>query len=66
MKTEIKSAQDSLDEFFLRIPSIDGVDPKIVAKISQLYSDKKLTDSNLTNALHELQMEEINGKNKTN
>ncbi len=59
MSEDIKSGKQVLDEFFSEIMDIDGIDKKTVAKLSSLYSEGKLTDTNIQNALGQLLQEEL-------
>ncbi len=63
MEDKIKSGKDVIDEFFSEIPNIDNVDEKTVNAIVELYSENKLTDKNIQNALDELLRNELNPKN---
>lgn len=62
MSDEIKSGREVIDEFFAEIPNVEGVNEKTVNKLVELYSDGKLTDSNIQNALEELKLSELNSK----
>ena len=59
MSNESKSGKEVLDEFFAEIVNIEGVDEKTVKKLVSLYSEKKLTDTNIQNAMEELLQEEL-------
>ena len=59
MDEDIKSGKQILDEFFSEIMDIDGIDKNTVAKLSSLYTDGKLTDTNIQNAMEQLYQEEI-------
>lgn len=64
MEDKIKSGKDVIDEFFSEIPNIDNVDEKTVNAIVELYSENKLTDKNIQNALDELLQNELNPTKK--
>ncbi len=59
MSDETKSSREVIDEFFANILNIDGVDEKTVKKLVSLYSEKKLTDTNIQNAMEQLLQEEL-------
>lgn len=59
MSDEIKSGKEVIDEFFAEIMNIEGVDKKTVEKITSLYSEGKLTDINIQNAMEQLLQEEF-------
>jgi hypothetical protein len=57
MSDETKSGKQVVGEFFAEILNIDGVDEKTVKKLVSLYSENKLTDTNIQNAMEELLQE---------
>ena len=59
MSNESKSGKEVLNEFFAEIGNIEGVDEKTVKKLVSLYSEKKLTDTNIQNAMEQLLQEEL-------
>lgn len=59
MSDETKSGREVIDEFFAEILNIEGVDEKTVKKLVSLYSEKKLTDTNIQNAMEQLLQEEL-------
>jgi len=59
MSDETKSGREVIDEFFANILNIEGVDEKTVKKLISLYSEEKLTDTNIQNALEQLLQEEL-------
>jgi hypothetical protein len=59
MENQIKSGKEVVDEFFAEILNVEGTDEKTVEKLIELYSENKLTDSNIQNALEELKQEAI-------
>jgi hypothetical protein len=59
MSDEIKSGKQVIDEFFAEIMNIGGVDKKTVEKLTFLYSQGKLTDTNIENAMSQLLQEEL-------
>ena len=59
MSDETKSGREVIDEFFANILNIEGVDEKTVKKLTSLYSEEKLTDTNIENAMGQLLQEEL-------
>ena len=59
MSDETKSGREVIDEFFAEIVNIEGVDEKTVEKLISLYSEEKLTDTNIQNAMEQLLQEEL-------
>ena len=59
MSDETKSGREVIDEFFANILNIEGVDEKIVKKLTSLYSEEKLTDTYIENAMEQLLQEEL-------
>ena len=59
MSDETKSGREVIDEFFADILNIDGVDKKTVKKLTSLYSERKLTDTYIQNAMEQLLQEEL-------
>ena len=59
MSDETKSGREVIDEFFTEILNIEGVDEKTVEKLVFLYSEEKLTDTNIENAMEQLLQEEL-------
>lgn len=59
MSDDIKSGKQVIDEFFAEIMNIDGVDKKTVEKLTSLYSEGKLTDTNIQNVMGQLLQEEL-------
>ncbi len=60
MSDETKSGREVISEFFAEILNIEGVDEKTVGKLISLYSEEKLTDTNIQNAMDQLLQEELN------
>ena len=60
MSDETKSGREVISEFFAEILNIEGVDEKTVGKLISLYSEEKLTDTNIQNAIDQLLQEELN------
>ena len=60
MSGETKSGKEIVSEFFAEIRNLEGVDKKTVDKLISLYNRKKLTDTNVCNAMEELLREELN------
>jgi len=59
MSDEIKSGKGVIDEFFAEIMNVEGVDKKTVEKLTSLYSEGKLTDTNIQNLMEQLLREEL-------
>jgi len=59
MSDETKSGREVIGEFFANILNIDGVDEKTVKTLVSLYSEKKLTDTHIQNAMGQLLQEEL-------
>ncbi len=59
MSDEIKSGKEVIDEFFAEIMNIEGVDKKTVEKLTSLYSEGKLTDTNIQNVMEKILQEEL-------
>ena len=59
MSDGIKSGKQVIDDFFSEIMNIDGVDKQTVKKLASLYSEGKLTDTNIENAMGQLLQEEL-------
>ena len=62
MKTDIKSGQQILDEFFFELAIEEELDTKTVQLIVELYKDGRLSDRNVLNSLAELREEANDGK----
>ena len=61
MNDETKSGREIIDKFFAEIVNIEGVDEKTVEKLTSLYSEERLTDTNIKNAMEQLLQEELDG-----
>ena len=59
MSDEIKSGKQVIDEFFAEIMNIEGVDKKTIEKLTSLYAEGKLTDTNIQNAMGQLLQDEL-------
>ena len=59
MDNKAKSGKEVIEEFFNEIESTEGTDTKTVSKLISLYQEKKLTETNIQNALDDLLKEEI-------
>lgn len=59
MKEQIKSGNAVIEEFFSEIMNIEGIEENSVSSIVSLYSEGKLTDKNVLNALDELVQKEL-------
>jgi len=62
MDKQIKSGKEVIDDFFAEILNVEGTDESTVNKLIELYSERKLTDSNIQNAMEELKQEAIKPK----
>lgn len=59
MSDETKSGRVVVDEFFAGILDVEGVDSRVVEKLISLHSAKRLTDTNIRNAMEQLLQEEL-------
>ena len=59
MSDGIKSGKEVIDEFFAEIMNIEGVDKRTVEKLTSLYSEGKLTDTNIQNVMEKILQEEL-------
>ncbi|KHE90732.1 MAG: hypothetical protein K8F52_07560 [Candidatus Scalindua rubra] len=59
MRDGIKSGKEVIDEFFAEIMNIEGVDKRIVEKLASLYSEGRLTDTNIQNMTEKILQEEL-------
>ncbi len=59
MSDETKSGRVVVDEFFAGIRDVEGVDSRVVEKLISLHSAKRLTDTNIRNAMEQLLQEEL-------
>jgi len=59
-ENKVKSGKEILDEFFVEISSIEGVDETIANSLKELYSNGKLTDRNVANELQKIRNENDN------
>jgi hypothetical protein len=54
MEQQVKSGRDILNEFFEEIKDIEGIDKEISRMLVELYSQGKLTDTNIKTELDKL------------
>lgn len=59
MSDEIKSGKVVISEFFAEIMNVKGVDKKTVDMLTSLYSEGKMTDINIQNAMEQLLQEDL-------
>lgn len=59
MSDEIKSGRQVIEEFFAEIMNMEGTDKKTVEKLTVLYREGKLTDTNIQNLMEQLLQEEL-------
>lgn len=64
MTEQIKSGKEVIDEFFSEIYNIENVDEKTVDMLVSLYSQGKLTDKNIQNAMEQSLQDQLNQKKK--
>lgn len=64
MNSDLKSGPVLLDEFFLELKGKKNLDKGVVDIITELYSNGKLTKTNLLNRLEEMRQEIKYDKNK--
>jgi hypothetical protein len=60
MENKVKSGKEILDDFFENIENIPNVDKDIAKMLSNLYSQNKLTDTNVKNELPNLPKKDVN------
>jgi hypothetical protein len=60
MENKVKSGKEILDDFFVNIENIPNVDKDIAKMLSNLYSQNKLTDTNVKNELPNLPKRDVN------
>lgn len=58
MNEKVISGKEMLDNFFANISNVENVDKSIAEVLSELYSQGKLSDTNLKNALQNLRENE--------
>ena len=58
MEEKVISGKEILDDFFANITNVDGIDSSITDVLVDLYTQGKLTDVNLKNALQDLRENE--------
>jgi hypothetical protein len=58
MNEKVISGKEMLDNFFANISNVDNVDKSIAEVLSDLYTQGKLSDTNLKNALQNLRENE--------
>lgn len=54
METQVKTGKEIVSEYFKDIQELTDTDKDIVALITTLYNEGKLTDRNITNGLQGL------------
>lgn len=59
MDPKIKSGTEVIEEFFSEILNIPGIDPKTAEALVTLYSQDKLSEKNLQNALDDIMRKEL-------
>lgn len=60
MENKVKSGKEILDDFFENIENIPNVDKDIAKMLTTLYSQNKLTDTNVKNELPNLPKKDVN------
>lgn len=60
MENKVKSGKEILDDFFKNIENIPNVDKDIAKMLTNLYSQNKLTDTNVKNELPNLPKKDVN------
>ncbi|EKT3958476.1 hypothetical protein NTJ28_002491 [Flavobacterium psychrophilum] len=60
MENKVKSGKEILDDFFKNIENIPNVDKDIARMLTNLYSQNKLTDTNVKNELPNLPKKDVN------
>ena len=56
--TNIKSGKEMLDDFFEEIEQMTEINQDLAVILKNLYKDNKFTNTNISNALSDLQKEE--------
>jgi hypothetical protein len=56
----VKSGKEIVDDFFDTITTIEGVDVAIANSLAELYSQDKLTDTNVKNELQKVRQQNGN------
>jgi len=59
-KHTVKSGKEILDDFFSNIEEIEGVDDTIANRLTELYTQGKLTDKNVVNELQKIRQQNGN------
>lgn len=54
MENKLKSGKEIMDEFFTELGTVEGVDEDIANALKALYTEGKLSEKNITNALNDL------------
>ena len=60
MSNSVKSGKEILDDFFAEILNIENVDPAIAQSLADLYTQGKLTDTNVKNELQKIREQDGN------
>jgi len=60
MENKVKSGKEILDDFFENIENIPNLDKDIAKMLANLYSQNKLTDTNVKNELPNLPKKDVN------
>ena len=59
MDNKIKSGKDVIDDFFAEIYDVPNTDKKTIDILIELYSQGKISDKNLQNAMDEIVQKEL-------
>jgi len=59
MDKKIRSGKDVIDDFFAEIYNIPNTDKKTIDVLVELYSQGKLSDKNVQNAMDEIVQKEL-------
>jgi hypothetical protein len=59
MDRKIRSGKDVIDDFFAEIYNIPNTDKKTIDVLVELYSQGKLSDKNVQNAMDEIVQKEL-------
>ena len=60
MGTQVKTGKEIVAEYFKEIQELPGVDKEIIALITSLFNQDKLSDKNITNGLQALRNKNAN------
>lgn len=62
MTGTIKSGHEILDDFFLKLDAIEGVDHDVASILTNLHKEGKLTNTHISNNLLKVREAKLRGK----